>query len=77
MKIEIELNAKVIGMLDGFKTSQLVLLKHLADEGRSGLEKHWLTRAKEYENADYAFLADEYLFDRAIRELGERGEKDG
>lgn len=77
MKIEIELNVKVIDMLDGFKKRQIVLLKRLADEGEFDLEKHWLSRVKEYENADYAFLADEYLFDRAIRELRESGDSNG
>ena len=76
--VTIELSDSVIHMLDSFKIKQLTILKNLAeDTSYSTLKTGWLARIEEFENASYEFLADEYLFDRAIRELRESGESNG
>lgn len=78
MNIEIKLSAQVLEMLDRFKIKQLAVLKSLVeDTSNPVVKKSWLSRIKEFENAGYEFLADEYLFDRAIRELRESGESNG
>lgn len=77
-KVTIELSDSVIHMLDSFKIKQLTILKNLAEDALNPtLKTGYLNRIKEYESADYEVLVDEYLFDRAIRELRERTEKDG